>query len=361
MYAALLRRNAVLFDLKRLRSFYRGKRVLVTGAAGSIGSALCKTLAELGCTKLAILDHSDHGLLAVSEAIAKRAPHLELAESLCDIRDEARLTVWMRRVKPDLVIHAAALKHVHVGEAHPDECVLTNLVGARNAVRAAMDAGAQRFVLISSDKAAAPGCVMGATKRLAELYLRGLEMEHGRQTQLRSVRFGNVLGSQGSVLPRLEAQIASGGPLEITHPDMQRYFMSSDEAVGLILSIAALDPETDANGAAYFMDMGELVSITDLARDLAQRLGREVPIKITGLRPGEKLKEQLFDDYEETAATILPNVFRVTPKAASGYVTSSDIAALESSARTMMEAPIVRQRVFAQLDNRLGRTDLLTG
>lgn len=355
----LLRRKTVDFDIERLRSFYRGKRVLITGAAGSIGSALSQKIAELGCAKLAILDHFDHGLLTVKEAVAKRAPTLELADSLCDIRDAGRLAAWMDRVRPDVVIHAAALKHVHVGEAHPDECVLTNLVGVRNALRAAVHAGAQHFLLVSSDKAAAPSCVMGATKRLAELYLRGFQLEYGPRTQLRAVRFGNVIGSQGSVLPRLEAQIASGGPLEITHPDMQRYFMSSEEAVGLILTITALDPEAGASDA-YYMEMGELLSIVDLARDLVRRSGRDIPIAITGLRPGEKLREQLFDEFEAITQTEMPGIFRVTAKAADAYVTSGDIADLESIARTM-EPAIVRQRVFAELDQRLGRRELLTG
>src|SRR5690606_20755423 len=191
------------------------------------------------------------------------------------------LATWMHRLRPDVVIHAAALKHVHMGERHPDECVLTNLVGVRNAVGAAAKAGVQHFVLISSDKAASPTCVMGATKRLAELYLAGFQREQACQMRMRSVRFGNVLGSQGSVLPRFLDQIAAGRPLEVTHEDMVRYFMTAEEAVGLILSVTAMSEPADRLSSSYFMEMGELVSIMDLGRALIQRAEQEVPIKIT--------------------------------------------------------------------------------
>jgi O-antigen biosynthesis protein WbqV len=262
----------------------------------------------------------------------------------------------MRRIQPDVVIHSAALKHVHLGERHPVECVLTNLVGVRNAVSAADAAGASHFVLISSDKAAAPTCVMGATKRLAELFLHGFRLEQPTSMQMKSVRFGNVLGSQGSVLPRFAAQIEAGGPLEVTHPEMERYFMSSGEAVGLILSVAALEDEQ----GAYFMEMGEPVSILELGRGLIAGSGKDIEIEFTGLRPGEKLREQLSDEYERIAASRLPDVFRITPKALDAYLTSADVAHLETLARTM-ENNIVRQRVFAHLDESLGREERAVG
>lgn len=262
----------------------------------------------------------------------------------------------MRRIEPDVVIHSAALKHVHLGERHPVECVLTNLVGVRNAVGAAAKAGASHFVLISSDKAAAPTCVMGATKRLAELYLYGFQLEEPTPMKMKSVRFGNVLGSQGSVLPRFAAQIEAGGPLEVTHPDMERYFMSSDEAVGLILSVTALEQEP----GAYFMEMGEPVSIVELGRDLIAKSGQDIDIEFTGLRPGEKLSEQLTDDYDQIEPSTLPSVFRITPASADAYMTTADVAHLEAVARTMENA-IVRQRVFAHLDERLNRDERAAG
>lgn len=360
MLDGLLGRTQVQFDVGALGAFYRNKRILVTGAAGSIGSELCLRLAEMGCAHLAMLDQFDHGLLNIVEGVRRRAPHQQVTEALCDVRDEGRLDAWMRRIEPDVVIHSAALKHVHLGERHPVECVLTNLMGVRNALTASVNVGASHFMLISSDKAAAPSCVMGATKRLAELYLKGFQMERPCRTQLKSVRFGNVLGSQGSVLPRFEAQISNGVPLEITHEEMERYFMSGEEAVGLILSVLALDDRGAGGAASYYMEMGDAVSIVELARALMRKHGAVAPITITGLRPGEKLKEQLVDEYETITPTPLQQVFRVTPAAADAYVTSADVSNLESIARTMENA-VVRQRVFAYLDQRLGREELAVG
>ena len=351
-----LGRPEVRFDLAALKAFYADKRVLITGAAGSVGSALSLELARLGCAHLAMLDQFDHGLINIVESVRRTAPKLQITEALCDVRDSGRLDSWVRRIAPDVVIHSAALKHVHLGERHPVECVLTNLVGVRNALSAAVNAGAGHFMLISSDKAAAPSCVMGATKRLAELHLTGFQKERPTTTRLKSVRFGNVLGSQGSVLPRFEAQIEAGGPLEVTHPEMERFFMSAQEAVGLILSVTALDGET----GAYFMEMGEPVSILEIGRDLIRNSGKQIDVEITGLRQGEKLKEQLADDYETVAATTLPGVFRVTPAAAEAYVTSADVAHLEAMARTMDNA-LVRQRVFAYLDDRIQCQTLAVG
>lgn len=358
MPANALMRAEVAFDEAALKAFFASKRVLITGAAGSIGSALALRLARLGCTHLSLLDHFDHGLIDVTERIRREAPRQQVSDILCDVRDVGRLEACIRRAEPEVVIHSAALKHVHMGERHPVECVLTNLVGVRNALDAAVAAGAGHFILVSSDKAAAPTCVMGATKRLAELYLLGHARESAPPIAVRSVRFGNVLGSQGSVLPRWRDQIANGGPLEVTHQDMERFFMSANEAVGLILSVAALE-EAPA-GATYYMEMGEPVSILDMGMRLIEECGRDVEIVFTGLRPGEKLREQLFDDHEDVAATPLPEVFSVAPRSVDAYVTAADIAHLEAIARTMDNA-VVRQRVFAHLDERLGREDRIAG
>lgn len=356
MLSELLRRPEEIFDFADIGAYFSNKRVLITGAAGSVGSALSMQLATLGCAHLAMLDQFDHGLLEIVEAVRRANPSLPTSEILCDIRDPSRLATCFSRAEPDIVIHAAALKHVHMGERHPVECVLTNLVGVRNAAVASANAGASQFILISSDKAAAPTCVMGATKRLAELYLAGFSQESKRPMRVKSLRFGNVFGSQGSVLPRFLAQIEAGGPLEITHPKMERFFMSSTEAVGLILSVTALEHEP----GAYFMEMGNAVSIVDLGKSLIERSGKDVDLVFTGLRPGEKLSEQLTDEHEQVTPTNLANVFRVTPVAPDAYMTSSDVAHLERLARAMEDA-VLRQRVFAQLDERLHRHERSVG
>jgi dTDP-glucose 4,6-dehydratase len=227
----------------------------------------------------------------------------------------------------------------------------------RNALVAAHEAGARRFMLISTDKAAAPVCVMGATKRLAELFLSGFQRETRTEMQLKFVRFGNVMGSQGSVLPRFEAQIAEGGPLTITHQDMKRFFMSSDEAVRFIED--ALWAESGPEPAGYFKDMGEPVSIVDLAQRLIAESGRDIAIEYTGLRPGERLGEQLFDEFETVAATDIAGIYQLAAKN-DASVSSADIDDLEAAARSLDDA-LVRQRAFAALDARLGRDLLLTG
>lgn len=337
-----------------VRAYFAGKRVLVTGAAGSVGAALAHELADLGCAALALLDHYDHGLLETVESVS-HGRRLEVIEALCDIRDPQRVSYWLEKIRPDVVIHAAALKHVHLGERHPGECILTNLMGMQNVLTASVAAGAERFLLVSTDKAASPVCVMGASKRLGELYIEGMG-EQRRKTALKAVRFGNVLGSQGSVEPRFAAQIAAGGPLQVTHPDMQRYFMSLEQAVDLLLSVTALDNDD----GVYFMEMGEAVSILDMGREMIARSGRDVPIEIVGLRPGEKLKEELFDEYERVSATALPGVFRVSPLSRDAYVTETDLAQLEALSRSADDA-IVRQRIFAHLDARLGRLEPAVG
>jgi O-antigen biosynthesis protein WbqV len=198
---------------------------------------------------------------------------------------------------------------------------------------------------------------MGATKRLAELHLAGFERENTSQMHVKSVRFGNVMGSQGSVLPRFQAQIEGDGPLEVTHAEMERYFMSAQEAVGLILTVTAHD---DLGDGVYFMEMGAALSIMDLGREMIRGSGKAIGIEITGLRPGEKLKEQLFDVHETQALTVLSGVFRVAPTAAEAFVTAADVAHLESLARGMDDA-VVRQRIFGFLDLCLGRTDSAVG
>jgi O-antigen biosynthesis protein WbqV len=340
----------------RPASFYSGKRVVVTGAGGSIGSALAAHFAKLDCAQLALVDQFDHGLIEVAENASRLNPELDVVEVLTDVRDSVRLTRQFKRLQPDIVVHAAALKHVHMGERHAGECVLTNLIGTRNALLAAHASGASHFTLISSDKAAAPVCVMGATKRLSELHLLSYGRTRAPNMVLKSIRFGNVLGSQGSVLPRFKAQIAAGGPLQITHADMERYFMSPEEAVGLIVSVTG---SQDPSGV-YFMEMGEPVSILDMARGLIAESGRDVAIEFTGLRPGEKMKEALFDDYERVVRSQSNRVFRVDPLAADAGVGSEELDQIEQLARSG-DTDMIRYRVFALLDACLGREEVAVG
>jgi len=317
-------------------------------------------LSGLGLSHLALLDQFDHGLIDITERVSHETPSLKVTDVLCDVVDYGRLSAWLERLKPDVVIHAAALKHVHMGERHPGECVLTNLVGVRNALAASAAAGASDFLLISSDKAASPVCVMGATKRLAELFLIGFAQERPGSLRLKSVRFGNVIGSQGSVTPRFAAQIAAGGPLEVTHPDMQRFFMTDEDAVSLILSVTALDDSAHGKIGAYYMDMGEPISILELGRQMIRESGKKIAIEFTGLRPGEKLREELFDGYENAATCALDNVYRVSPVSPSAHISTGDINWLEQIARASDDS-VVRQSVFALLDQRLGREEPQVG
>lgn len=346
----LLNRRAPSIEVSA--SFWRDKRVAITGAAGTIGSALALRLARLGCARLGLLDSFDHGLIATADSIRRAAPHQALDEALGDIRDLPRTTAWLQAFQPDIVVHAAALKHVHLGERHPAPCVLTNLIGADNAMEAANAAGADRFILISSDKAADPVCLMGATKRLAELRLGGFQREHDSDMLLRAVRFGNVYGSQGSVIPRFLEQIEAGGPLELTHPDMERFFMSIEEAVDFILSVAALDRVEGEEGQAFFMDMGEPHSIKALGEELIRRSGKEIEIKITGMRPGERLNEILVDQHENVAPSSMQNIYRVAPRSTNAFVTQVDLVALKEDLLDLKDDTL-RDTIFALLRDRV--------
>lgn len=333
-------------------SHFEGKRVLVTGAAGSVGASLCQRLVSVRGVRLGLLDHFDHGLLRLADELAAGTPSGEAEVILCTVRDQAALARNFERFAPDIVIHAAALKHVHLGELAPSECVLTNLIGTRNVLAAAHRAGAGQFLLISSDKAAAPTCVMGAAKRLSELYLHGFVLEHATSMRVAAVRFGNVLGSQGSVAPRFAEQIEQGGPVTLTHTRMKRYFMDMDEAVDLILSVAAQD-RAGAAVATYVKDMGQPVSILRLAEEMIARANQAVAITVTGLRPGEKLSEQLFDAFEEVDESGLAGVYAAAPRNPGAHVTSHDISELETLACAGDEK-VLRDRVFARLEKRLG-------
>jgi O-antigen biosynthesis protein WbqV len=306
----LLGRPQTVLDRAAMAALVAGKRVLVTGAGGTIGSELARQVAAFGPARLALLDHAEFALYAIDQELATIAPAIPRDAILADVRDRARLDAAFDAEKPDLVFHAAALKHVHLAEANLCEATLTNAIGTRNAAEAARRAGAGTFVLISTDKAVNPRGVMGLTKRVAELIVLGLRrggLDAG--TRYVVVRFGNVLGSTGSVVPLFQRQLARGGPLTVTDPEVSRFFMTVREAVELVLQASALPAE---DGAIFVLEMGEPVRIIDVARQMIRLAGlvpeRDVRIEMTGLRPGEKLHEELFHADERKVPTRRPEI-----------------------------------------------------
>ena len=307
----LLRRPQTKLDRDIMARLVAGRRVLVTGAGGTIGSELTRQLAALGPAELSLIDNSEFLLYQIDLEIAERFPELARDAALADVRDQERLAQILAERRPELVFHAAALKHVPLVETNPVEGVLTNVIGTRNTAEACRRAGVKAMVLISTDKAVNPSSVMGASKRLAESYCQALDIEERDKSGTRfvTVRFGNVLGSTGSVVPLFQRQLAAGGPLTVTHEAMTRYFMTVREAVELVLeasALAALSPVEDT-GRIYVLDMGEPVRILDLARQMIRlaglRPGKDVEIVFTGLRPGEKLHEELFHGQESLVQT----------------------------------------------------------
>ncbi len=304
----LLRRESVEHEVNKVSEFIRGKTIVVTGAAGSIGSQLCRQILGHEPARLVVVDWAETPLHELLLEIKSGSNEPVVVSEMGDVTDEVRVREIFKRHAPDLVFHAAALKHVPMCESHVREAIRVNVGGTRIVARAALEAGAQRFVLISTDKAVNPSSVMGATKRVAEILLQKLEAEGG-PTRFIAVRFGNVLGSNGSVIPLFRRQLAEGGPLTVTHPDMRRYFMAIPEAVGLVLHAAYLG----RGGDLYELDMGEPVRIVDLAEDLIRLSGlvpgRDVKIEFTGMRPGEKLFEELYFSAEKVHPTAHPRIF----------------------------------------------------
>lgn len=295
--ADLLGRRPVDLDLERRGSYVTGARVLVTGAGGSIGSELSRQLNLLNPAELLLLDRDESALHALQLSLDGQGQLQTDRLIIADIRDSVRMDSIFKRWKPDVVFHAAALKHLPLLELHPDEGLKTNVCGTHNLLSAARHHGVERFVNVSTDKAADPSSVLGYTKRLAER----LTTEYGEQTQndYVSVRFGNVLGSRGSVLPAFTAQIARGGPVTVTHPDVTRYLMTIEEASSLVIIAGA----QGCTGDVLILDMGEPVRILDVANELISRSGKDVEIIYTGLRPGEKMHEVLRSGEETIAAT----------------------------------------------------------
>ena len=316
----LLLRPSVKIDYRRLEQFVAGKSVVVTGGGGSIGAEICERMLIFGAARLLVLENSEPALHAVLEKLAGMQVQANVSGRIADVRDRDRIMTLVKQFKPDIVFHAAALKHVPLLEIDWDEGIKTNVFGSINVADAAAAAGAAAMVMISTDKAIEPVSVLGATKRLAEMYCEALDNETGRRagTRLISVRFGNVLASNGSVVPKFKAQIEAGGPVTVTHPDMVRYFMTIREACDLVITAAshALGSKS-ADVSVYVLNMGQPVKIVDLAERIIRlsglEPGRDIKIAFTGIRPGERLHEILFAREEETADIGIPGIVAAKP------------------------------------------------
>jgi len=362
----LLGRPQAVLDRDAMARLIGGRRILVTGAGGTIGSELARQIAALGPARLILVDNGEFLLYSINSELGERYPELAVRPVLGDVRDRGRIESIIIGEDPQIVFHAAALKHVHIVEAHPIEGVLTNVIGTRNVAEAARAHGVGLVVMISTDKAVNPASVMGATKRLAESFCQALDLAEARRpaapvigaigTRFVTVRFGNVLGSTGSVVPLFTRQLAAGGPLTVTHPEVSRFFMTVREAVELVLEASSAPPAPDqaaADGAArgkiFVLDMGEPVRIVDLARQMIRLAGlrpeRDIEIRFIGLRPGEKLQEALFHAAEAPVPTKNPALRLAAPRTADYAVLARSIDELEEQARTGHE-----ERVLALLE-----------
>lgn len=321
----LLLRPSVKIDYARLESFIKGKAVVVTGGGGSIGSEICDRLATFGAARLMVIENSEPALHAITERLAGKVNPVALEGHIADVRDRGRVRQLIVGFAPDIVFHAAALKHVPILERDWAEGVKTNIFGSVNVADAAVEAGAEAMVMISTDKAIEPVSMLGLTKRFAEMYCQALDRELAGEThrkrpvRLISVRFGNVLASNGSVVPKFKAQIEAGGPVTVTHPDMVRYFMTIREACDLVVTAAthALSAER-SDVSVYVLNMGQPVKIVDLAERMIRlsglQVGYDIDIVFTGVRPGERLHEVLFADQEPTSEIGISGIVAAQPK-----------------------------------------------
>jgi FlaA1/EpsC-like NDP-sugar epimerase len=360
-FIAPLERDARLSDLRRLRvdrllgrdelrvvrqasrAVVAGRRVLVTGAGGSIGSELCRQIAAFAPAALYLLDHDESNLHGLRLELHGKVLLDGDEPIIADIRDRERIGQLFGDLRPEVVFHAAAHKHLPLLERHPCEGVKSNVLGTMHLAEAAVEAGTERFILISTDKAADPTSILGATKRLAELVVGA---QAGGPTRFASVRFGNVLGSRGSFLTVLAEQIANGEPITVTHPEVTRFFMTVEEAVGLVIEAGGMAE----HGEVFVLDMGQPVRIVDLVRNYAAQLNldeSDLTIRYTGLRPGEKLNEALFSEHEQRTPTAHPKVWSTVTRAPVGPVFLAELEPL--LAATEAGDPALVRRRLSQL------------
>ena len=329
--ASLLARRPRSLDVARTRDLIQGKRVLVTGAGGTIGGELTRRAAAQKPERLILYDASEYNLYNLDQQLIESGVRAPWTVALGDVRDRARLEQVFETHRPEVVLHAAALKHVPLMETHPCEAVLTNVGGVVHVMELARET-AEAFVFVSTDKAVNPTNVMGATKRVGERVVQALAA--GGSARSAIVRFGNVLGSTGSVVPLFERQIARGGPVTVTDPDMERWFMTVGEAAQLVLQAATLPEQGDA--AVFVLDMGEAVRIDDLARQLIRLAGHEpdldIKVEYTGLRPGEKLTEEIFYAAEDVQPTVVEGVLSARAEAVALSDLKSHLDSLLSAA-----------------------------
>ncbi|WP_311198838.1 polysaccharide biosynthesis protein [Paenibacillus hexagrammi] len=337
----LLGREPVKIDLVGIADYVEDKVVLITGAGGSIGSELCRQVAPFNPSKLVILGHGENSIYLIEKELNRMFPDLHIEPVIADVQDKARMEEIFRIYQPKVIFHAAAHKHVPLMERNPAEAIKNNVFGTKNVAECAHQFHAERFVLVSTDKAVNPTSIMGATKRIAELVIQSLD--RFSETKFVAVRFGNVLGSRGSVIPHFKEQIARGGPVTVTHPEMIRYFMTIPEAVQLVIQAGAFA----AGGEIFILDMGAPVKIVDLATDLIRLSGFEpgvdIDIEFSGIRPGEKLYEELLLNEEIIENTRHNRIFVGSPLKISQSELEMEIKRLEKAVGE--ESGIVRSAV----------------
>lgn len=341
----LLGRPEVALDRKAMQTFIKNRRVMITGAGGTIGGELVRQIAAFNPSHLTLIDHSEFLLYSINLEAAETFSSLSIKSILADVSDPIRITQIIEQEKPEIVFHAAALKHVPIAEDNPDEAILTNVVGTRNVAEACRKHKVKAMVFISTDKAVNPTSIMGATKRLSENFCQSLDALNKQKKETRFIvtRFGNVLGSTGSVVPLFKRQLSRGGPITVTDPRVTRYFMTVHEAIELVLQAAVMGYKSSTTaGQVFVLDMGESINISDLARQMIQLVGlkpnEDIRIEYTGLRTGEKLHEELFFKSEKLISTSCKGLMLATPKISSYKELSEEIEKLEKFARQHLTA-----------------------